>query len=138
MQQLRMHATALNRAPAPQRLCRHQPFTSGAPAQRLAQRARSSTEEATTTEQQQQQQQPQQGEPGYDYNVDKEITRFTRNAAATFAPRASTAQKNPAVRGSTLFWIFEYQAWIAMAAGALLSYNVLFPTDGPAIPRLLG
>jgi hypothetical protein len=34
--------------------------------------------------------------------------------------------------------LFETQAWIALAVGGLLSYNILFPTDTPSIPRLLG
>lgn len=128
MQCASMHAMPLNRAASSQRLCRTQPFTTkSAPQQRFAV-LRSSTEEATTST---------AGEKA-EVDVDKQIQKFTRQAASTFAPRPSTAQKNPAVRGSTLYWIFEYQAWIAMAAGALLSYNVLFPTDAPSIPRLLG
>jgi hypothetical protein len=34
--------------------------------------------------------------------------------------------------------VFEVQAWIAVAVGGLLSFNVLFPTDEPSIARLMG
>jgi hypothetical protein len=34
--------------------------------------------------------------------------------------------------------VFEVQAWLGLAAGGLLSFNLLFPTDEPSIPRLLG
>jgi hypothetical protein len=132
---LAAHSMPLQRAAAPQRLCRWQPFASQ-PGQPRFVRARSSTEEATTTSSAEAPGEAPKAEQ--DGELDKQIQRFTRQTASTFAPRPSTAQKNPAVRGSTLYWIFEYQAWIAMAAGALLSYNLLFPTDGPAIPRLLG
>jgi hypothetical protein len=71
-------------------------------------------------------------------DLDKEIMKFTRQTAATFAPRSSVAVKNPAYRGSSLYWVFEGQAWIFAAIGGLLSFNVIFPTDDPSIPRLLG
>lgn len=61
-----------------------------------------------------------------------------KKTAATFAPRASTKQKNPAVPGSTLYTIFEVQAYLSMAAGGLLSYNFVFPSDEPDIWRLMG
>jgi hypothetical protein len=70
--------------------------------------------------------------------IDKELAKFTTKTAATFAPRASGPSKNPAVKGSTLYWIFEVQAWVALAVGGLLSFNVIFPTDDPSIPRLMG
>lgn len=118
-------------AHASQRLCRYQPFTSK-PAATSFPRVRSTTEDATTsTEGTTSTSKP-------DADLDKQIKKFTRSTASTFAPRSSTAQKNPAVKGSVLYSVFEYQAWIAMVAGALLSYNIIFPTDGPSIPRLLG
>jgi len=68
-----------------------------------------------------------------------QVARFARGAAATFAPRASTPTgKNPAVKGSTLYKIFGVQAVAALAVGAALSFNLLLPTDEPAIPRLIG
>lgn len=68
-----------------------------------------------------------------------QVARFARNAATTFAPRASTPTgKNPAVKGSTLYQIFGVQAAAALAVGAALSFNVLLPTDEPSIPRLIG
>lgn len=70
--------------------------------------------------------------------MEKEVKKFTNQAAATFAPRPSGAVKNPAFRGSVLYDIFEWQAWISMVVGGLLSFNVLYPTDDPSIPRLLG
>jgi len=70
--------------------------------------------------------------------LDKEVTKFARNAATTFAPRASGPSKNPAYPGSTLYKIFEWQAYLSIVVGALLSYNVLFPSDKPDIARLLG
>jgi hypothetical protein len=67
------------------------------------------------------------------------LDRLARQTATTFAPRASGATgKNPASRGSTLYAVFEVQAWVALAVGGLLSFNVLFPTDEPSIPRLMG
>ncbi|GLC37410.1 hypothetical protein PLESTB_001590400 [Pleodorina starrii] len=73
-----------------------------------------------------------------DVDLDKEVTKFTRQAAATFAPRSSTKSKNPAVKGSLLYDIFEYQSWICLVAGGLLSFNIIWPTDEPSIARLLG
>ena len=57
--------------------------------------------------------------------------------ANTFAPKASGKQ-NPAQKGSALYTIFEVQAWLSIAVGALLAFNLLLPTDEPAIPRLVG
>jgi hypothetical protein len=71
-------------------------------------------------------------------DLGKEVTRFSRQAAGTFAPRPSTASKNPAVKGSVLYNVFEYQAWISLVVGGLLSFNIIWPTDEPDIPRLLG
>lgn len=71
--------------------------------------------------------------------LDKELSKLTTKTAATFAPRSSTAKgKNPAQKGTVLYEIFEYQAWIALAAGGLLSFNILFPSDEPDVARLLG
>ncbi len=46
--------------------------------------------------------------------------------------------KNPAFKGSVLYTVFEVQAWLAVVVGGLLSFNLLFPTDQPDIPRLIG
>jgi len=68
-----------------------------------------------------------------------ELNRAAMQAAQTFAPRASgPTGKNPAYPGSTLYTVFEVQAWLGAAVGALLAFNIIFPTDGPDIPRLLG
>ncbi|GLJ38751.1 hypothetical protein SUGI_0790070 [Cryptomeria japonica] len=36
-------------------------------------------------------------------SIDKELKKVVQKTAGTFAPRASTAQKNPAVPGTTLY-----------------------------------
>ncbi|KAL2634152.1 hypothetical protein R1flu_005631 [Riccia fluitans] len=71
-------------------------------------------------------------------DIQKELNKAVSKTAATFAPRASTASKNPAVPGSTLYQIFEAQGYITMAVGGLLSYNILFPSDHADIWRLMG
>lgn len=38
--------------------------------------------------------------PTVEINLDKEVSKFARNAATTFAPRASGATKNPAYKGT--------------------------------------
>jgi len=73
-----------------------------------------------------------------DTAVEKQLSKAIRSTAATFAPRSSTARKNPAVPGSTLFKIFEVQGYVMMAIGGLLSFNVLFPSQEPDIWRLMG
>ncbi|MED6130476.1 hypothetical protein PIB30_000975 [Stylosanthes scabra] len=42
--------------------------------------------------------------------IDKELKKVAQKTAATFAPRASTATKNPAVPGTALYTVFEVQA----------------------------
>ena len=37
-----------------------------------------------------------------------------------------------------MYTIFDVQAWLSLGIGALLSFNVLFPSDQPDIARLLG
>jgi hypothetical protein len=72
-------------------------------------------------------------------DLTKDLDKFTRQTAATFAPRSSTAKgKNPAVKGSALYWVFEAQGWLSLAVGGLLSFNVIWPTDEPSIARLMG
>ena len=73
-------------------------------------------------------------------DVDKELAKSARKIAGTFAPRSSTpaGKKNPAFKGSTLYTIFEVQAYVSLVVGALLSYNVLLPSDEPNIARLMG
>lgn len=62
-----------------------------------------------------------------------------KNIAQTFAPRASgNTGKNPATKGSVLYDIFTYQAWVLLAVGGLLSYNLIFPSEKPDIARLMG
>ena len=41
----------------------------------------------------------EQNESDANIDIDKEVSKFARNAATTFAPRASTATKNPAYKG---------------------------------------
>lgn len=72
-------------------------------------------------------------------SLDQQLNRLTKQTANTFAPRASAPKgKNPAVKGSVLYNIFEVQAWLALAVGALLSFNIIYPTDEPSIARLMG
>ncbi|XP_058738055.1 protein RESISTANCE TO PHYTOPHTHORA 1, chloroplastic [Vicia villosa] len=70
--------------------------------------------------------------------IDKELKRVAQKTAATFAPRASTASKNPAVPGTTLYTVFEVQAYVSMLLGGALSFNLIFPSDQPDIWRLMG
>jgi len=46
--------------------------------------------------------------------------------------------KNPAFKGSTLYQIFNVQAWLSVVAGGLLSFNLVLPSDEPSIARLIG
>ncbi|CAM0955578.1 unnamed protein product [Alopecurus aequalis] len=71
-------------------------------------------------------------------SIEKELKKAVQKTAATFAPRASTASKNPAVPGSTLYTIFEVQAYASMLAGGALSFNLVFPSSEPDIWRLMG
>ncbi|BBN05161.1 hypothetical protein MPTK1_3g10840 [Marchantia polymorpha subsp. ruderalis] len=70
--------------------------------------------------------------------LQKELNKAVSKTAATFAPRASTASKNPAVPGSTLYKVFESQAYVSMVVGGALSFNLLFPSDQADIWRLMG
>lgn len=70
--------------------------------------------------------------------IEKDLKKAVNKAAATFAPRASTASKNPAVPGSTLYQIFEIQGYASMVLGGVLSFNLLFPSNEPDLWRLMG
>ncbi|KAK7378314.1 hypothetical protein VNO80_03753 [Phaseolus coccineus] len=70
--------------------------------------------------------------------IDKELKKVAQKTAATFAPRASTATKNPAVPGSVLYTVFEVQGYVSMLLGGALSFNLIFPSDEPDIWRLMG
>lgn len=65
-------------------------------------------------------------------------SQVVQKTAATFAPRASTATKNPAVPGTTLYTVFEVQGYVSMLLGGALSFNLLFPSTEPDIWRLMG
>mmetsp|Transcript_3739 Transcript_3739/g.9430 ORF Transcript_3739/g.9430 Transcript_3739/m.9430 type:complete len:251 (-) Transcript_3739:90-842(-) len=71
-------------------------------------------------------------------DVNKDMESMARKIAGTYAPRSSTAKKNPAVKGSLLYTIFEAQAVLSIVVGGLLAYNVIFPSEGPTIARMLG
>ncbi|KAF3624802.1 putative UDP-glycosyltransferase 86A1-like [Capsicum annuum] len=58
--------------------------------------------------------------------------------ASTFAPRASTATKNPAKPGTVLYTVFEVQGYASMLIGGALSFNLIFPSNEPDIWRLMG
>lgn len=70
--------------------------------------------------------------------LDKDLKRVVQKTAATFAPRASTATKNPAVPGSVLFTVFEVQGYASLLLGGALSFNLIFPSTEPDIWRLMG
>lgn len=71
-------------------------------------------------------------------SLDKDLNKVVQKTAATFAPRASTASKNPAVPGTILYSVFEIQGYISMLFGGALSYNLIFPSNEPDIWRLMG
>lgn len=66
------------------------------------------------------------------------VQQVVQKTAATFAPRASTATKNPAVPGTTLYTVFEVQGYLSMLLGGALSFNLIFPSSEPDIWRLMG
>ena len=66
------------------------------------------------------------------------LQQVVQKTAATFAPRASTATKNPAVPGTVLYTVFEVQGYLSMLLGGALSFNFLFPSNEPDIRRLMG
>ncbi|KAG5395432.1 hypothetical protein IGI04_017246 [Brassica rapa subsp. trilocularis] len=68
----------------------------------------------------------------------KDLKKVVNKTAATFAPRASTASKNPALPGTTLYKVFEVQGYASMLAGGVLSFNLLFPSTQPDLWRLMG
>uniref|UniRef100_A0A7N0U2D2 Uncharacterized protein n=1 Tax=Kalanchoe fedtschenkoi TaxID=63787 RepID=A0A7N0U2D2_KALFE len=68
----------------------------------------------------------------------KDLKKVVQKTAATFAPRASTATKNPAVPGSTLYTVFEVQGYATMLLGGALSFNLILPSNEPDIWRLMG
>lgn len=70
--------------------------------------------------------------------IEKDLKKVVNKAAATFAPRASTATRNPAVPGSTLYTVFEVQGYASMILGGILSFNLVFPSNEPDIWRLMG
>ncbi|KAK1257448.1 hypothetical protein QJS04_geneDACA023933 [Acorus gramineus] len=70
--------------------------------------------------------------------VDKNLKKIVQKTAATFAPRASTKSKNPAVPGTALYTVFEVQGYASMLLGGALSFNLIFPSNEPDIWRLMG
>ncbi|EEF37639.1 protein RESISTANCE TO PHYTOPHTHORA 1, chloroplastic [Ricinus communis] len=71
-------------------------------------------------------------------DIDKDLKKAVQKTAATFAPRASTATKNPAVPGTALYTVFEVQGYASMLLGGALSFNLIFPSNEPDIWRLMG
>ncbi|CAN4105780.1 unnamed protein product [Withania somnifera] len=68
----------------------------------------------------------------------KELKKAVLKTASTFAPRASTATKNPAKPGTVLYTVFEVQGYASMLIGGALSFNLIFPSNEPDIWRLMG
>lgn len=64
--------------------------------------------------------------------------QVVQKTAATFAPRASTASKNPAVPGTVLYAVFEVQGYVSLLLGGALSFNLIFPSNEPDLWRLMG
>ncbi|XP_050236956.1 protein RESISTANCE TO PHYTOPHTHORA 1, chloroplastic [Mercurialis annua] len=71
-------------------------------------------------------------------DIEKDLKKAVQKTAATFAPRASTASRNPAVPGSTLYTVFEVQGYVSMLVGGALSFNLIFPSNEPDLWRLMG
>ncbi|KAK6940878.1 hypothetical protein RJ641_030409 [Dillenia turbinata] len=71
-------------------------------------------------------------------DIEKDLKRVVQKTAATFAPRASTATKNPAVPGTALYTVFEVQGYVSLLLGGVLSFNLIFPSNEPDIWRLMG
>ncbi|KAK9756088.1 hypothetical protein RND81_01G072300 [Saponaria officinalis] len=71
-------------------------------------------------------------------SIEKDLKKVVNKTAATFAPRASTASKNPAVPGTALYSIFEIQGYACMFLGGVLSFNLVFPSNEPDLWRLMG
>ncbi|KAL5860313.1 hypothetical protein ACOSQ4_001609 [Xanthoceras sorbifolium] len=70
--------------------------------------------------------------------LDKDLKKVVQKTAATFAPRASTASKNPAVPGTALYTVFEVQGYASLLLGGALSFNLIFPSNEPDLWRLMG
>ncbi|XP_021672201.2 protein RESISTANCE TO PHYTOPHTHORA 1, chloroplastic [Hevea brasiliensis] len=70
--------------------------------------------------------------------LDKDLKKAVQKTAATFAPRASTATKNPAAPGTALYTVFEVQGYVSMLLGGALSFNLIFPSNEPDVWRLMG
>ncbi|KAL5561620.1 hypothetical protein UlMin_031367 [Ulmus minor] len=93
-------------------------------------------------EQQQQEAKPKETSKSFNPSpaapLEKDLKKVVQKTAATFAPRASTASKNPAIPGTTLYTVFEVQGYASMLLGGALSFNLLFPSNEPDIWRLMG
>lgn len=76
--------------------------------------------------------------PPVNPKIEKELKKAVQKTAATFAPRASTATKNPAMPGTALYTVFEVQGYASMLMGGALSFNLVFPSNEPDIWRLMG
>jgi hypothetical protein len=81
---------------------------------------------------------PESPLPSSSSALGKDLKKVVNKTAATFAPRASTASKNPALPGTTLYKVFEVQGYASMFLGGVLSFNLLFPSSEPDLWRLMG
>ncbi|KAI6674706.1 hypothetical protein NL676_002612 [Syzygium grande] len=70
--------------------------------------------------------------------LERDLKKVVQKTASTFAPRASTATRNPAVPGTALYTVFEVQGYASLLLGGALSFNLLFPSNEPDIWRLMG
>ncbi|CAG9467674.1 unnamed protein product [Pedinophyceae sp. YPF-701] len=84
-------------------------------------------------------QEPEKAAGAKEGSAKVDASSLAKKTAATFAPRASgNTGKNPAVRGTVLYDVFVWQAYLSAAFGGLLAFNVLFPSDHPDVWRLMG
>ncbi|KAG6415355.1 hypothetical protein SASPL_122766 [Salvia splendens] len=74
----------------------------------------------------------------FDSTLENTRIQVVQKTAATFAPRASTASKNPAVPGTVLYTVFEVQGYASLLLGGALSFNLVFPSNEPDLWRLMG
>ncbi|KAF2314927.1 hypothetical protein GH714_037188 [Hevea brasiliensis] len=58
--------------------------------------------------------------------LDKDLKKAVQKTAATFAPRASTATKNPAAPGTALYTVFEVQGYVSMLLGFVCKLGIKF------------
>ncbi|KAH6821783.1 resistance to phytophthora 1 [Perilla frutescens var. hirtella] len=97
-----------------------------------------SKEDVQESDRDQETEQESKSSSGTTSSLDKDLKKVVQKTAATFAPRASTASKNPAVPGTVLYTVFEVQGYVSLVLGGALSFNLIFPSNEPDLWRLMG